>query len=344
MLIPSVSANDEDSPSSPVNESHLNIPWEDRELFERKIANLRTQNNWSKSEAAVLHALAWLTDFLSDDKTFSVIFSDAILMLHELSLNNSSSQIQTLSIEMLVSQVNRARLNLDKLYSFSVYDFWDFSSILGLIYQHQIPPKDFIDFYHKFDPETIPLEYSLDISDALANYNYDVLGDYLIDYSFLHHLAVDYPDTSATLPFNPYLYLLESLQNIPFIHTFESNQTEYSIQNYFVTHVALVLTNYGSKNIENGVFAQRIYRYLIDELATVRYQTNDLDLLAEFVHCLKFFGAADNQQVQEATDYLLSKQLENGAWGTPSELQSDPYVQMHPTWAISTALHYQLAR
>ncbi len=72
----------------------------------------------------------------------------------------------------------------------------------------------------------------------------------------------------------------------------------------------------------------------------MRSKTDDLDLLGEYVECMKIFGLGGNAEVIESLNYIVSQQNPDGSWVKTKSADKDPYDLFHPTWTSITALHY----
>ena len=315
--------------------------WQEQEVFGDEINRLLANDGLSREEKAVLRSLNWLVGFAADDKNLVEVFSDALLMLSELSSADHSPEVQRVSESLLRSLLATATNRLDSIFSQSVYGFWDYTSILSMVYDSKIPLERYIEHFNSYEPHTIDPVYGNSIESALESMDYDLIGDYLIDFSFVHHLNEEYPNSVFYYSGNPYETVLSAIESVPFLHNFESDRVLYSEQNYFVTHIVLVMSDYGRKPIPSTILTQRVLSYILREFNTVRYKVDDLDLLAEFVHCLKILNSGEGEIVQEAISHMLDRQLPNGAWGSEKELTSGPYDQLHPSWAVSTSLIYQ---
>lgn len=292
-----------------------------------------------EKKVAVLRGLLWVVEFMEEDKHFDFVFSDYLLFLREFTLDEDDEFTPRIAVRLIGDAFVRAESRLKKVFPASTSGKWDYISIIPFIYQFNVAPGPYLKFYSKRFPEKKKRPYKKTFSFAVKKYDYDLLGDYLIDYSFLHFLNEDYPGHNMSLPKDRFEEFVEHVSTLEFIYDRFSVWDSYHDQNYFITHIVYVATNYGQEEMENEELEKRVLVYLKDNLEFVRYDVGDIDLLAEFAHCLNLLGRGEDPDVQESVDYLFSEQNEDGSWGTETDFKGDFYDQFHPTWAVATAIY-----
>ncbi len=296
----------------------------------------------SKERRAVLKGLAWCVRFIADDKHFDFIFTDYFEMLHELTLNHKAVFIQKISIRLVKLAMERASGRFNKIFSNNHEDKWDFIAIIPYLYKYKIDKAPFIQFYENHFPKGHLTNYKLTFDEAVKTRNYDVLGDYLIDIHYVQFAKTAFSNIAFDLPTNHFPEYIKKITSLPYVHTIKSDEDDYSDQNYYVTHVVLVLNHYGETKLKKGPLETRLLKYLKDNIIAVRDIVKDMDLYAEFIHCLKFFGRHDSPLVKEGVQYFMSRQKESGRWGDEAkEKGDDPYDIFHPTWTIITAINHE---
>ncbi len=303
---------------------------------------IRLHKSISKERRAVLKGLAWCVRFIADDNHFDSIFTDYFEMLHELTLNRKAPFIQKTSIKLVRLSMERATSRFDKIFSNNHEDKWDFIANIPYLYKYKIDKAPFIRFYRNHFPKGYLTNYDLTFDEAVKTRNYDVLGDYLIDIHSVHFVKTTFANIAFDLPTNHFLEYIKKITPLPYVYTIKSDEEKYSDQNYYVTHVVLVLTHYGEKKLKKGPLEAKLLKYLKNNIVSVRDKVKDMDLYAEFIHCLKFYGLHDSLLVKEGVRYFISKQKESGKWGNETkEKGDDPYDIFHPTWTIITAINHE---
>ena len=288
---------------------------------------------------SILRGIQWLRDFSKTDENLYYVFSDFVLLLHELSLNTSDPEISLLTKSYLRDSYTRAAPHLSRIFDKDQTGKWDFISTLRLSLLYNIEKDSFLQFYRSYLPKRNVRPYNRSFETALAKEDYDLLGDYIIDYSFLHYLLRDFPKLDISLPQDRFQEMIKRISELEFRYSIHSDPDDLYDQNYYVTHIAYVLTNYGEDPFPNSPLRTKLKTYLLELFKYVRQDADDMDLLAEFVHCLKYLGLGERDEVQEAENFLIQQQNPDGSWGTQEDFQGDPYDIMHPTWAVTTALH-----
>ena len=288
-------------------------------------------------EEAVRRGLQWMRNFTANRRKFDYICSDYVLMLNELTLKEG--QVARVARADLQLAFARAACRLPLVFEGDNYGAWDFLSFLSVLQAHPFPNKSFHRYFRNHLAKHLKPYPVSDFADAVKNNDYVKMGDILIDACFLHWLEQDYPGRFPELPENLYPQYWELAQKGEFIYDDSADIDVFWDQHYYVTHLVYVQTNYGCHPFPKGEFKGRLVRYIKDNYGYSRFVEKDLDLTAEFIHCLTMLGHGDCPQVKDGVQFLLANQHEDGSWGTEEDLASDPYVQCHSTWAVSVALN-----
>ncbi len=295
-------------------------------------------------ESAAFHGFVWIADFIRKDENFEFIFSDYVVMLYELSLNDSSTRVQQLARKLSRSAFKRALPRLDEIFPPTGTGKWDFISVIPVIHHFGIDIGPYLKFYQRHFPKGFIDSGEISFAKARKTLNYDILGDYLLDIWFVEWTSASFENTPFTLPPNHYDDYLKRVESTPFIHQSSDDQIDYSDQNYFLTHVVLVMSNYGMSNyagesLGDSALGTRLLDYFIRDYDAIRFQVRDLDLIAEVLQCFRLLGAGERVFVNEGLSYLLREQHADGSWGTKEDAEGDPYDVFHPTWAAITAIN-----
>jgi len=305
------------------------------------LARIRTAlaRTHDPQQRAILKGLAWLQDFVGPDDTLDAIFSDYVMMLNELTTQRTRPAVTPVAGMMLRHAVRRARGRMERLFAADEDGKIDFLQILHL-FRRWGARQTYRPFFRERFPRGFAIDYMEMFEDALDELEYYELGSVIIDTSFYELLRKKYPNLQYELPEGNFMGFLQELDDIPLMETYEDDEEGYSEQNYFVTHIVFAAIHYGEGPAPRGPLMDRMRAYLEREFATVRHKVGDLDLLAEFVHCLKILGRGHTSQVEEAVRHMLAVQNGDGSWGTPEDFSQSPYEAFHPTWAVILALNY----
>ncbi|MCB9640712.1 MAG: hypothetical protein H6728_13685 [Myxococcales bacterium] len=318
----------------------LEIPAFRSSYIQAELDQLRTifSQTAGHQERAILAGLHWMARYVEVEKRFISVFSDYVLALHELTLFGKHRPWVEIVRSVIRRSFARAWRSRERIFSRDAAGKWDFISLIYLLYQHDIPRDPYVGFYHQFFVKG-DITKGKSFEKALQQRDYDRLGDFIIDSSFLDLFLRKYKSSPFRLPKNRLAYYVRALEKLPLLHT-SANADGYHDQNYFVTHVILSLNHYSETPLPDTPLLRRMLRYLKRELWTVRHKVDDIDLLAEFIYSFKCYGAEGLPAVKEATRYLLFQQDPRGAWGKEEDWKGDAYEAIHPTLAAITALNY----
>lgn len=329
------SGSDYPSPQSKIDIHSVKF----RQLPSTEKIELKLLTEKDRARRSVLKGLAWAVRFVEDDENLDFVFSSYVLMLRELTLREDDEFMSGVASDLIREAFDRIVPRLDGAFPAHNSGKWDFISILPFIYQFDVDDRPFLEFYNRQFSKDHKPAYSTPFEEALEAYDYDLLGDYLIDYTFLHFLNVSHPGHGFNLPEDRFEEFIDEVSRLPLIHNCESDETDYYNLNYYVTHIVFVVTDYGQVKMTDEALRGRMVDYLQENLKPVVNDVGELELMAEFIHCLNMLGHGDSQDVRMTIEKLIEAQHEDGSWGTKEDFAGDPYDQLHPTWAVMTALH-----
>lgn len=295
--------------------------------------------NLSKKERAILRGLYWLIGFADSDDNFNRIFSNFLLLLHELGFSKERAFQKQIVTSIMETSLARGAKNLSKI--FSDDDQWDFISIFPIILDYPALQNPYFRRYQEQfgqkSSDSVSEDQRRKFSSALKKRNYDEISDILLDASFLHAYIFK-SKRYMKLPENNFFLFLNQLNEIDFNERYPVDSTEFHDLSYLATHIPLMLTNYGEFPLHDNVHGGKAKAYLLNTFEKA-YQAKDLDLFAEYVQCLKLI----NQKAPElkALDsILMNLQRSDGSWGERDDFHdTDPYSVFHPTWTVLTALN-----
>ncbi len=295
-------------------------------------------------ERAILAGMHWLASYLEKEDRFLEGFADFIWIMNELTHSPHRPKRTRLAKQLILHSFQRAFPKLHSIYSPDLSDKWGYISLLPLLYKYKQDIRPYLLFHKKYFPKDLHTTQTISYEEAVQKKDYDTLGDYLIEESFLDLLMKRYPHNPFFLPVNEFPEHIRQLDNVPFLYTFDKNEDGYHKQNYFITHIIMAMNHYGESALPQTPLLRRVGDYLERELPTVRHKVDDIDLLAEFLYCLKALQRPQTPTYREGIQYLLRSQHKDGSWGTQEELQGETYDAMHPTWTVITALGYHIHR
>lgn len=289
----------------------------------------------------ILAGLHWLVVFIDDDERFVDLFSDFVIFSHELSRNKNYPVLSEIGEHLLTRCLQRAQYDLDKIFSSDPAGLWDFIGILPIVAEVPELREVYFQFYRsRFAklPKQAYQSEGLAFNEAVASNNYQVIGDYLIDTSFLHYYLLKSDKPPIILPPDDFRVHMKAFEVFEYPMALDSHSDAFSELAYLATHVVLVMTNYGELNLKADVNSDKVSHFLDASYAEVRFELNDLDLLAEYLQSLKILNSRQDSRIIETESFILSLQRSNGSWGTQADFAGDPYEAFHPTWAVLTAL------
>jgi hypothetical protein len=232
----------------------------------------------------------------------------------------------------------RVQTNLTVFFEKDLSGKWEFFNALPMLLKYRVPLPVLSAFYKQHFPASVAFQYKISYATARKKEDMDNLMNYLLEASFLHYLRKKRPGLPFKLPPDRYPHFLRQLKGLKFPYRYRKNKSNYSMQNYFLTHVNAVLTNYGEFSQASTALTRRIWKYWKREWKTIRDKVGDFDLMAEVVFCFKLYGKAHLPLYKTGLTKILNSQNKNGSWGSKKTLAGSYYEAIHPTWTALTAL------
>ena len=293
-------------------------------------------------EAAILGGLHWLLGFIDKQDNFEAVFSDFIILSAELARAEKRPLQRQVATQLLNATLARGAQQLSQLFPADNEGLWDFIGILQVAWASEVHRTAYVDFYQRQFASVDKLEYDSELSfaESITKANYEVIGDYLIDTSFLYYFRQKYPGSDIHLPPEQFETYLQQLTQFDYNLSHQYASNEFSDLAYLATHVVLVLTNYGELAVIEGDNTKKVARYIDASYQDVRFKLGDIDLLAEYLQCLKILFKGNEPRVENTEEFLLSLQRSDGSWGSLKDFTEEPYIQFHPTWAVLTGLNH----
>lgn len=285
---------------------------------------------------AVLRGLRWCVTFADNDANFDFTFTNYITMLDELTIKDPKSALSRIVHALLLKEFERALPRFPKLFSADVDGYESFIHILPIAYHHQVPIKPFKEFAIRHFAKITPIDRLKEFREAAKDLNYDRLTDLIVDAAFVDMAYRWEANKVLRLPPNNYQTIMREAASIQFVHRYDDDS--YHDQNYYATHVLLALNHYGQMSLKPSVIGDKVFFYLTGQYNTVRHQVGDLDLLCEYLYCLKQFALVGVGFINEGERFIISQQRPDGSWGTSDDFEGDPYDCLHPTWTAITLL------
>jgi hypothetical protein len=286
---------------------------------------------------SVIKGLLWLLDFVQDDNNFVYIFHNYIPMLYEVSVINNDAVIRNIARRVIRNESLRGAGYAKSI--FTKNNEQDIILMTGILERVNAPTDAYVEYFKKilngYDGEKCRAEFYT----AVKSMNYDKLSDSLCDYSHFRFAYKGRMKKSLRLPVDYRDEFLRTCASLPFKYTV-ADEDGYRDQNYYATHVVFVMTGYGEYPIRDTAFARKLRKYLLQNFPIVRARVHDLDLLGEYVECMKIFGLGQRAEVIEAVQYIISRQDPDGSWAKKRGKDDDPYSLFHPSWTSITAIHY----
>lgn len=330
----SAAAPDSSGPSAPVTAAPV-LPTHNEET----LAAIAKEASLHKDDAlylSVLRGLAWCVTFCDNDDNFEFTFTNYLTMLDELSCNKSHPGLTAIVHRLIAREFERVRPRMAEIFDQDADGYEDFISVLSIAYHHKVdiaPLKTFAQGH--FRGITFPDRLE-EFHAAVKVLDYDRLTDMVIGAAFVDMAYRWGIEKDFRLPPNNFAKVMKECSSIPFLKKYK--EAGYHDQNYYATHVLLALNHYGQKPIPASETTDQVFFYLIDQYKTVRQSVGDLDLLCEYLYCLRQLLPANAAFLREAEEYVLSQQRSDGSWGTADDFKGDPYDQLHPTWTAITLL------
>jgi hypothetical protein len=298
--------------------------------------------NLTHKERVILGGIHWLLDFIDKDKNFDSVFPDFMLLMQVLSHSGDRQHQQQIVLSVILKSFERAKNKLSFLFDSDQDSQFEFIRMLYMLVPYPALKDHYFRFYQEHFKNSLQKPYNVDsvsFADALKDNNFQVIFAYLVQTSFLHYyLEKDY-NQKALLPPDDFPRLLNALQNFYVQNDLSVNSRAFRELGYLMTHVPLVLTNYGEFPIKEDINKQKAERYIEETLDKVRNQLGDFDLLAEYVQCLKIFNPHGNAKIRAMEQFIYELQRSDGSWGRTIDFSTNAYTAIHPTGAALMAIN-----
>lgn len=307
-----------------------------------EIIRAKLKLDLSKRERSILAGLHWLITFADADKNFGFMFSDFMLLMNILADGENRVHQKEVVNLIIKKSLARAEKKLNALYKPDENSRWSFICILQAL--RRFP--EFQDSYVKFYREHFKPASEVNNEDDLAAFShgvkvadYKLLFDYLVGASFLHYYRVNDNSNEMALPEDKFQYYLRELENFDYIKDHLTASPQFRSLGYLVTHVVLVLTNYGELKIAKSINQQKAKDYIEASFDKVRHELGDFDLFAEYVQSIKILSYGRDRRISDLEKYIYDLQRPDGSWGSQQDFETNPYTGIHPTGAALMALN-----
>lgn len=290
-------------------------------------------------ERSILSGLHWVIGLADDEKKFKVLFPDFLLLIDSLSHGHGRVHQEEVAKAISKRALSMSLDKLSKLFENEPQSGWRFLGLLPVLSQYPELLKGYLSFYQKQWPDLHKDQAPSvkEFQEAVDKKRYQDLFDALVITSFPHYYRMKVKDSSALLPpdmFPGYLKAFESM--VYKDHPIEDQ--DFRTLGYLVTHVPMVLTNYGEYKLPKGVNSEKAKAYMESSLKKA-HQLGDFDLFAEYILCLKMFGPDDSPHIKDLEKFIFKLQRPDGSWGSKRDFATSPYTAIHPTGAALMALN-----
>ncbi len=301
----------------------------------------------SLREKAIILGMRWAIHFADKDTNFNFIFPYYILFLHEMTF--SEDRVHQREIAQLAMRMSlaRAQVKLAKLYPKNEDGRWKLIAILHILLKYPEYKTPFLDFFREHFahyPSTYTPSEGVGFSAAIQTQNYQIMGDYLINTSFLHYYLAKTKEPELALPANFFPEYLKKLEKFDYDLTHQTGDNNFMESAFLATHVVLILTNYGEFPIKDDINKRKAQAYLEATFDQVSNEVGNLDLLAEYVQSLKILNPGKDPRIAGLEKLLFGLQRADGSWGSLQDFNSNPYDAFHPTWSVLTAINHPNTR
>ncbi len=305
---------------------------------EIRILREELDHTWLNAQRiSVIKGLLWLLDFVQDNDNFIFIFHNYIPMLYEVSVIHNDSVIRDIVRKVIKNEGLRGAGHAERI--FTKDNEQDIILMIGILERVNAPTGKYIEYFNKYLSGYNGEKCRDEFYSAAKSLNYDKLTDSICDYSHFRFAYKRGMQKSLRLPKDYQDEFLRTCESLPFKYT-AADEDGYKDQNYYATHLVFVMTGYGEYPVNDTALARKLRKYILDNFPTVRTRVHDLDLLGEYVECMKIFGLGHRTEVREAVEYLVARQNSDGSWVKNRGKDDDPYDLFHPSWTSITAIHY----
>lgn len=298
-------------------------------------------NRGNARYCAVLRGLRWCVILNDDPSRFESSFSNYVTMLDELSLSPAPPAFRKIVGDLIRREFVRALPGLGRIFQADSAGYMDFVSVLPIAYRHHVPLRGLKKFTAAHFTGVSAPDRLEEFRQAARELEYETLTDIVVEAAFIDMAYKLGAGRDFRLPQNHYGTIMAECAAIPFAR--RHGEEGYYDQNYYATHVVLALNHYGGRKVGASAAGDHVLAYLSENYAVVRNKVNDLDLLSEYLYCLRQLGIS-GPLIAEGEEHILSLQHADGSWGTREDFSGEPYDQLHPTWTAITLLVLGAAR
>lgn len=297
----------------------------------------------SPRERAIILGMRFVIRFADKDVNFKFIFPSYLLLLHEMTSSEDRKYQREIAQMAVRASLLRAQKILPELYLKNESGRWQLIGILHILLKYPEYKTSFFDFFReRFGnyPATYTQNEGISFSTAIKTRRYKILGDYLINSSFLHYYLAKINEPELVLPQDLFPRYLREFEQFDYDVTHPISDNQFIDSGFLATHVVLILTNYGEFAIKDDSNMRKAQAYLEATLNQVQHDLGYLDLLAEYVQCLKILNPGKDPRILDLEKLLLGLQRPDGSWSSWQDFKSNPYDAFHPTWSVLTAINH----
>jgi hypothetical protein len=309
---------------------------------EEQLIRTKLKLELSQRERVILAGLHWLISFIDKDKNFDYLFPDFMLLMHNMTISDNRLHQQEVAQLIVKKSFVRAENKLSKLFRTDDDSRFEFVRLFHILVDYPEVQSSYFRFYQEYFESSLGSSYQADgteFTQAIKQANYQVLFAYLVQTSFLHYYLAKVKNPSLRLPPNEFPKHLKEFENFNYALDQPLDYVQLRDLGYLVTHVVLVLTNYGEFAIREGSNRRKAQDYIDLSLEKVRYQLGDFDLLAEYIQCLKILKPKEDLRINDLENFLFDLQRPDGSWGSKRDFETNPYTAIHPSGAALMALN-----
>ncbi|MCW8998466.1 MAG: hypothetical protein OQK04_07105, partial [Kangiellaceae bacterium] len=202
------------------------------------------QQTEDPKEKAILGGLHWLLGFIDKEENFEAVFSDFVILSAELARTSKRPLQRRAARQLLNNTLARGAKQLPQLFPANTDGLWDFIGVLQVVWASDNHRGLYVDFYRDQFSNVEKAAYSSELlfSESITKRDYEIIGDYLIDTSFLYYFTQKNPDSKILLPPEQFDTYLDQLVAFDYDSTLHYYSDEFSDLAYLATHIVLVLT------------------------------------------------------------------------------------------------------
>ena len=294
-----------------------------------------------KRDLSAFKGLQWMDDFLDGDDQFKTMPFETFQFFHVCAQTSSSPQFQRRAQN--AADKYAMRLKRHCLAMRDPMNRYDFLQLLEFISKRDDSGIDYAPLIEKAKRNYSLYKSTVDIYGTpvrnLAGADWKTVYETLLYAYFLEKADVEYPGVfKVDYRLLDVLGYLRTREYVNFADDGSADKKRAIEDAFMVTHIAYMLSNYSRLRLYEQE-APWLYDYLrknFDDILAIGH----MDLIGECVDIFRSLGyTEDNSEiVRTGTQYLLSRQNAEGAWGENHQLSGSAYDSMHPTscaiWAL----------